>query len=148
MITKMQAIQNLVPGAEVSIAIVTGEVLWINPPVAPVTEEQIRAEQNRLQNAYDWDEYRRNRAGAYPSIAEQLDALYHAGVFPPDMAAKIREVKDKYPPPQMSRDEWLQRQIESPSSPVYQVSTPPPVGTPEPKISREEWLAQQLNAGN
>jgi len=33
----------------------------------------------------------------YPSIGDQLDALYHAGAFPADMAAKIKTVKDKYP---------------------------------------------------
>ena len=109
MISKMQAIQNLVPGAEVSIAIGNGEVTWLNPPVPPVTEDQIREEQQRLQEDYDWSEFRRNRAREYPSIEEQLDALYHAGVFPPAMAEKIRSVKAKYPPPQMSREDWLKR---------------------------------------
>jgi hypothetical protein len=37
------------------------------------------------------------RRGEYPSIGDQLDALYKAGVFPADMAAKIKAVKDKYP---------------------------------------------------
>jgi hypothetical protein len=145
MIDKMQAIQSLVPGAEVSISVATGAVQWIKPAVAPVTEEQIANEQMRLQNNYDWYEYRRNRAKEYPSIEEQLDALYHAGVFPPEMAEKIRAVKEKYPPPQMSRELWLQRQIQSPSLPIYSPPlTPLPIGTPEPVISREEWLRQQL----
>ena len=33
----------------------------------------------------------------YPSIGDQLDALYHAGAFPEDMATKIKAVKEKYP---------------------------------------------------
>ena len=33
----------------------------------------------------------------YPSIGDQLDALFHAGVFPAEMAAEIQAVKDKYP---------------------------------------------------
>ena len=33
----------------------------------------------------------------YPDIGDQLDALYHAGVFPEDMANQIKAVKDKYP---------------------------------------------------
>jgi hypothetical protein len=37
------------------------------------------------------------RAKEYPSIGDQLDALFHAGVFPADMAATIQAVKDKYP---------------------------------------------------
>ena len=41
--------------------------------------------------------YKEQRASAYPSIADQLDALFHAGVFPAEMAAAIQAVKDKYP---------------------------------------------------
>lgn len=44
-------------------------------------------------------ETRKNRAMAYPPIGDQLDALYHAGVFPKEMADKIRAVKEKYPKP-------------------------------------------------
>lgn len=33
----------------------------------------------------------------YPSIGDQLDALFKAGVFPEEMAAQIQAVKDKYP---------------------------------------------------
>ena len=42
-------------------------------------------------------QYKFDRAREYPSIGDQLDALFHAGVFPPEMAAKIQAVKDKYP---------------------------------------------------
>jgi len=41
--------------------------------------------------------YSRLRAAEYPPIGDQLDALFHAGVFPADMAAQIQAVKDKYP---------------------------------------------------
>lgn len=41
--------------------------------------------------------YQRLRAPQYPPIGEQLDALFKAGVFPEDMAARIQAVKDKYP---------------------------------------------------
>lgn len=43
--------------------------------------------------------YTELRAAAYPPIGDQLDALFKAGVFPPDMAAKIQAVKDAYPKP-------------------------------------------------
>jgi hypothetical protein len=43
------------------------------------------------------NQYKPNRAAEYPSLGDQLDALFHAGVFPADMAAKIQAVKDKYP---------------------------------------------------
>ena len=41
--------------------------------------------------------YKNQRVSEYPSIGDQLDALFHAGVFPDDMAAKIQAVKNKYP---------------------------------------------------
>lgn len=41
--------------------------------------------------------YQTLRVREYPSIGDQLDALFHAGVFPEDMAAKIQAVKNKYP---------------------------------------------------
>ena len=41
--------------------------------------------------------YKEQRAAEYPPITDQLDALFHAGVFPAEMAAKIQAVKDKYP---------------------------------------------------
>lgn len=40
---------------------------------------------------------RQNRKQEYPSIGDQLDSLFHAGVFPDEMASKIQSVKDKYP---------------------------------------------------
>lgn len=41
--------------------------------------------------------YIKNRVAEYPSIGDQLDALFKAGVFPADMAATLQAVKDKYP---------------------------------------------------
>ena len=41
--------------------------------------------------------YQENRVSEYPPIGDQLDALYHAGVFPDAMAATIKAIKDKYP---------------------------------------------------
>lgn len=42
-------------------------------------------------------EWELDRKANYPSIGDQLDALFHAGVFPADMASKIQSVKDKFP---------------------------------------------------
>lgn len=41
--------------------------------------------------------YAEARVKQYPTIGDQLDSLYHAGIFPADMAAKIKAVKDKCP---------------------------------------------------
>ena len=43
------------------------------------------------------NEYKYQRVSEYPQIGDQLDALFHASVFPDDMAAKIQAVKNKYP---------------------------------------------------
>jgi hypothetical protein len=43
------------------------------------------------------NDYITDRIQNYPEIGDQLDALYHAGVFPEEMTAKIQGVKDKYP---------------------------------------------------
>ena len=44
--------------------------------------------------------YKDDRKKAYPEIGDQLDALYHAGVFPKEMADKIKAVKDANPKPE------------------------------------------------
>ena len=45
----------------------------------------------------DPEAYKAQRVSEYPTIGDQLDALFHAGVFPAEMAAQIQAVKDKYP---------------------------------------------------
>jgi len=42
-------------------------------------------------------DYKERRQNEYPSVGDQLDSLYHAGVFPDDMTAQIKAVKDKWP---------------------------------------------------
>jgi hypothetical protein len=48
------------------------------------------------QSPNPYDEMRRR---TYPSMGDQLDALFHAGVFPDDMAAKLQAVKAAHPKP-------------------------------------------------
>ena len=155
MITLFHAIQSLVPGAEISVGLYNQEITWHRPEVAPVTLEQIQAEQQRLQQACDWQEYQRNRAREYPTIQEQLDALYHAGVFPEEMAARIRAVKAKYPRyspdhtqtvdieqtiPKMSVEEWLAEETKKTADQwlreQQQSATP---------MTKEQWLASQID---
>jgi hypothetical protein len=146
MITLFHAIQSLVPGAEVSVGIHDQAITWHKPDTAPVTLEQIQQEQRCLQLAYDWSEYQRNRAREYPTVEEQLDALYHAGVFPPEMAERIRAVKAKYPRPQINQQQWIQQMPASTAA-----TTPEPKMTvetwlsQEAKITRDQWLEQQKN---
>ena len=95
MINKADAIQSLRPGAQ---WVLRGDDLeWLDTNQTQPTEAEIAAEVVRLQAEYDAKEYARSRAAEYPAIGDQLDALFHAGVFPADMAAAIQAVKDKYP---------------------------------------------------
>ena len=66
-----------------------------------VTLDQTKIDAERVKLDAEWDatKYRDQRKEEYPEIGDQLDALYHAGAFPADMAAKIKAVKDKYPKP-------------------------------------------------
>lgn len=52
---------------------------------------------DKLTAEWNAKAYSRNREKEYPSIGDQLDALYHAGVFPADMTATLKAVKDKHP---------------------------------------------------
>jgi hypothetical protein len=56
---------------------------------------EISAEQSSLQTAYDNNEYQRNRAKEYPSIADQLDDIFHNGID--GWKTTIQVTKDKYP---------------------------------------------------
>ena len=60
-----------------------------------VTWSQITAKQKELETAYKNNKYQRDRAEAYPSIADQLDDLYHNGID--GWKTTIKAVKDKYP---------------------------------------------------
>ena len=61
------------------------------------TVPEIEAAHAEWQVEWDAQAYARNRKPEYPPIGDQLDALFHAGVFPADMAVQLQAVKDKYP---------------------------------------------------
>ena len=60
-----------------------------------ITQAQVDERKAVLQAEYDAQAYARNRF--YPEIGDQLDDLYHAGVFSADMTAKLKKVKDDNP---------------------------------------------------
>ena len=72
------------------------QITWHNG-TTPIAEADILAKQKELQTAYDNAKYQRDRAEAYPSIGDQLDMIYHAGVGGDAFQAAIKAVKDKYP---------------------------------------------------
>jgi hypothetical protein len=95
MITILNAIQSINPTAEISINDNDiNTLLWFNDtPV--ISKADILAKQAELQTAYDAKEYQRDRAKEYPSIADQLDDIYHNGIDAWKETIKI--TKDKYP---------------------------------------------------
>ena len=95
MITKTEAIRSLAPGAKFTN--VHDVITWYSDGITQPSDSDIDAEIVRLQAEYDSQAYARNRATAYPPIGDQLDAIFHAGVFPSEMASILQAVKDKYP---------------------------------------------------
>jgi hypothetical protein len=98
MTDKAHAIMSLRPNAEFSL-VGSDKLTWYDTVQTQPTDAEIDAEVIRLQAEYDAKQYARSRVTKYPAIGDQLDALYHAGVFPDDMAAQIQAVKEEYPKP-------------------------------------------------
>ena len=64
----------------------------------PITQAQATDRSQQAQQAmFDAMTYAQKRKSEYPAIGDQLDALYHAGAFPVEMAQKIKDIKEKYP---------------------------------------------------
>jgi hypothetical protein len=89
----VDALQSLRPNAQ---WVLRGDSLeWLDTVQTQPTEAEITAEIARLQAEYDAKEYQRQRAAAYPSIADQLDLLYHGGTDA--WKAAITAVKEEFP---------------------------------------------------
>jgi hypothetical protein len=75
-------------------------VLSNNPNDFGVTWEEVSAKASELQAEYDAAQYQRDRAEAYPSIGDQLDMIFHAGLGGDEFQAAIQAVKDANPKPE------------------------------------------------
>jgi len=96
MIDTITAIHSLVLNAEFTTT--NGEIdTWHSTDITQPTDAEIQAEVIRLQAEYDNAQYARDRAEAYPSIADQLDKIYHSGVA--GWKADIKVIKDANPKP-------------------------------------------------
>ena len=89
------AILAINPSAQVS---VNGEdldqITW-HGGTAVISKADIQAKQAELKTAYDAKEYQRKREKGCPSVADQLDDLYHNGID--GWKTTIKVTKDKYP---------------------------------------------------
>jgi len=95
MITYIEAIKKINPNAEFTYS---GNDLtnlqWLNG-TTPISVDDIEAKKIELQTEYDNNKYQRDREKEYPSIADQLDDIYHNGID--GWKATIKITKDKYP---------------------------------------------------
>ena len=74
------------------------DVYYVNNNKAyDINDNEINVDMNLINAWVDPNAYKYQRQLEYPAIGDQLDALFHAGVFPADMAAQIQAIKDKYP---------------------------------------------------
>lgn len=71
---------------------------WLDINSTPPTQEECEAEMARLRGIYQSQQYARDRRQAYPSIADQLDCLYHQGYD--GWHDMITEIKQRYPKPE------------------------------------------------
>ena len=94
---KITALRSLCPNAEF-VVVGDKDVTWhdMKGDTAP-SDSAIEAEIARLDKVYEDNKYQRDRAAEYPSIADQLDDIYHNGID--GWKATIKTTKDKYPKP-------------------------------------------------
>jgi hypothetical protein len=97
--TYTDAITSLRPTSSFSLT-EDNVVIWKDDNAAEPSTADIEAELARLQADFEAKQYQRDRKWQYPPIGDQLDALYHAGIFPDDMAAQLKAIKDANPKPE------------------------------------------------
>jgi hypothetical protein len=89
------AIKKINPNAEYVVrANDINTIEWHNG-TTPIAKELILAKVAELQAEYEANQYQRDRAKEYPSMADQLDDIYHNGIDA--WKATIKTIKDKYP---------------------------------------------------
>ena len=93
----IKAIKAINPSAEVSVNAEDFEQITWHDGTTPISKSDIQAKQAELKTAYDNKKYQRDREKEYPSIADQLDDIYHNGIDA--WKATIKVTKDKYPKP-------------------------------------------------
>jgi hypothetical protein len=91
----IEAILKINPNAQVTVnANDINQITWLNG-TTPISKADIEAKMVEVQADYDANQYQRDRAVEYPSMADQLDDIYHNGIDA--WKATIKTIKDKYP---------------------------------------------------
>ena len=91
----LESILEINPDAKVVVYGDSADNIEWHDGTTPISKEDILAKMTELQAEYDNNQYQRDRAAEYPSIADQLDDIYHNGID--GWKTTIKETKDKYP---------------------------------------------------
>ena len=87
----LEVLQTIRPNAVYKVGDTYESLKWLDKEQTKPT----KAEYDEGVKAYDANQYQRSRALEYPSIADQLDEIYHNGID--SWKAIIKQTKDKYP---------------------------------------------------
>ena len=89
-------LQQLKPRAEWAIR--GDEIEWLDEEQSKPSQEEIDDKMAEMEAEYDALQYQRDRKPEYPSMADQLDYIYHNGIakWKSDM---VKPVKDAHPKP-------------------------------------------------
>jgi hypothetical protein len=90
----MDAILNTHPSV---VTLRSGDAFDKDENLVTIDQALVDIEITRLQTEYDTAQYSRDRAEAYPPMADQLDDIFHNGVD--GWKATIQAVKDAHPKP-------------------------------------------------
>jgi hypothetical protein len=74
-------------------------LVWQDKNVPSPTQETIKSLVQQEQILFEKTRYQYFRAPEYPSIGDQLDALWKGGDAAAEMLVKVQAVKEKYPKP-------------------------------------------------
>ena len=86
---------QLTPNVEAGL--VMSNVEWKSKNITPPSKEEYDQEYQRLKDLLDASLYQEKRRLEYPSIGDQLDALWKGGEAAEEMIARVQAVKNKYP---------------------------------------------------
>ena len=72
-------------------------LVWESSEIEPPSLEEVMAQIDINQKKYEDTQWLRDRESSYPSIGDQLDMMYHAGMMPEELTSIIASIKARYP---------------------------------------------------
>tara|TARA_R110000823_G_scaffold299981_1_gene420725 strand:+ start:865 stop:1146 length:282 start_codon:yes stop_codon:yes gene_type:complete len=90
-------IKTIRENGEIEYTAENAEELLAQGKAASTPEDEVYHPSQQELDDFVNTQYQRDRK--YPSIGDQLDALFKAGVFPTEMAEQIQAAKDAHPKP-------------------------------------------------